>query len=67
MRPMLERIDFTVRHLASIVGDLDELQQNKDWRVVSSMDKDQKNYSAESLQTAKRQMHNFLYLSSHTI
>ena len=30
MRPMLERIDFTVRHLASIVGDLDELQQNKE-------------------------------------
>ena len=30
MRPMLERIDFTVRHLASIVGDLDELQKSKE-------------------------------------
>ena len=29
MRPMLERIDFTVRHLASVVGDLDELQKNE--------------------------------------
>jgi len=30
MRPMLERIDFTVRHFAaSVAGDLDELQKNK--------------------------------------
>ena len=33
MRPMLERIDCTVRHLASVVGDLDELQQNKELEI----------------------------------
>mmetsp|Transcript_21428 Transcript_21428/g.38377 ORF Transcript_21428/g.38377 Transcript_21428/m.38377 type:complete len:393 (-) Transcript_21428:163-1341(-) len=38
MRPMLERIDFTVRHLASVAGDLGDFERTTSEELEKSLD-----------------------------
>jgi len=42
MRPMLERLDFTVRHLAGVAGDLGDFERTTMEAIEKSLDNDEK-------------------------